>query len=33
MNKNQFDEYVKNVICFVCGKKGHLRTMCQRRNN
>ncbi|OMJ22103.1 Retrovirus-related Pol polyprotein from transposon [Smittium culicis] len=33
MNKNQFDEYVKNAICFVCGKKGHLRTMCQRRNN
>ncbi|OMJ14614.1 hypothetical protein AYI70_g7773 [Smittium culicis] len=28
MNKVQFDEYVRNSICFNCGTKGHLRSMC-----
>ncbi|OLY85148.1 hypothetical protein AYI68_g662 [Smittium mucronatum] len=28
MNKVQFDEYVRNSICFNCGTNGHLRSMC-----
>ncbi|OMJ14297.1 Transposon Ty3-I Gag-Pol polyprotein, partial [Smittium culicis] len=28
MTKEQFDEYVKNSICFNCGTKGHLRSSC-----
>ncbi|OMJ16602.1 hypothetical protein AYI69_g7774 [Smittium culicis] len=30
MNKGQFDEYVRNSICFSCGTKGHLRSMCKK---
>ncbi|OMJ19984.1 hypothetical protein AYI69_g6398 [Smittium culicis] len=29
----QFDQYVKNYICFSCGKKGHLKTMCPSNNS
>ncbi|PVU86781.1 hypothetical protein BB561_006559 [Smittium simulii] len=28
MTKEQFDEYVKDSICFNCGTKGHLRSSC-----
>ncbi|OMJ09926.1 hypothetical protein AYI69_g10450 [Smittium culicis] len=28
MTKEQFDEYVKNSVCFNSGAKGHLRSSC-----
>ncbi|PVU89601.1 hypothetical protein BB561_005278 [Smittium simulii] len=30
MSPSQFEQYVKNCICFACGKKGHLKTMCPK---
>ncbi|OMJ13760.1 hypothetical protein AYI70_g8311 [Smittium culicis] len=32
MSPAQFEQYVKNCICFSCGKKGHLKTMCPNNN-
>ncbi|OMJ12524.1 hypothetical protein AYI69_g9374 [Smittium culicis] len=32
MSPAQFEQYVKNCICFTCGKKGHLKTMCISNN-
>lgn len=32
MPKAMFVEYVKNCICYGCGKRGHLRTMCPNAN-
>ncbi|PVU91410.1 hypothetical protein BB561_004410 [Smittium simulii] len=32
MSPSQFKQYVKNCICFTCGKKGHLKTMCPNNN-
>ncbi|PVU93925.1 hypothetical protein BB561_002939 [Smittium simulii] len=30
MTKAQFEEYVRNSVCFNCGQKGHLRSSCPK---
>ncbi|PVU87827.1 hypothetical protein BB561_006154 [Smittium simulii] len=32
MPKSMFEKYVKNCICYGCGKKGHLKKMCPNSN-
>ncbi|PVU89099.1 hypothetical protein BB560_006318, partial [Smittium megazygosporum] len=32
MSPEQFEQYVQSRICFTCGKRGHLRSMCPNNN-